>query len=256
MRDPRELAGSWSSFQSHGFLPPSPALGHLVARYWWARWDLTGQPAYEQLIIPYPNVHLTFSALSGPMVRGVNRGRVRRVLSGRDAVLGVAFRPGVFRRYLGAAMDTVTDRSLPASAIFPDLAPYRVDALEPLLLAETVDAYLSSHLPPPDAVSDEVAGWVEAIAESSDLRRVDQLTARFGVRERQLQRLFAEYVGVSPKWVLRRFRLHEVTGRMEARTPIDWAALAADLGYADQSHLTRDFTNMFGEPPTSYAARY
>ncbi|WP_433218362.1 helix-turn-helix domain-containing protein [Dactylosporangium sp. CS-047395] len=256
MRDPRELAGSWSSFQSHGFLPPSPALRSLVARYWWARWDLTGQPAYEQLIIPYPNVHLTFSAAADPMIRGVNRGRIRRVLSGRDAVLGVAFRPGVFRRYLAAPLETVTDRSLPASAVLRDPLPQHVDVLDPAALASAVDAYLVANLPPADAVGDEVAAWVETIAESPDLRRVDQLTARFSVSERQLQRLFAEHVGVSPKWVLRRFRLHEVTSRMEARSPIDWAALAADLGYADQSHLTRDFTNMFGEPPTTYAARY
>ena len=73
---------------------------------------------------------------------------------------------------------------------------------------------------------------------------------------RRLQRLFAEHVGVGPKWVIRRYRLHEVTERMSAGAPIDWAALAADLGYADQAHLTRDFTDLFGEPPTAYARRY
>jgi len=36
---------------------------------------------------------------------------------------------------------------------------------------------------------------------------------------------------------------------------VDWAALAADLGYADQAHLSRDFTATLGVPPTQYAAR-
>jgi AraC-like DNA-binding protein len=68
--------------------------------------------------------------------------------------------------------------------------------------------------------------------------------------------LFAEYVGIGPKWVIRRYRPHEVTTRMAAGAVIDLATLAADLGYADQAHFTRDFTAMFGESPTHYAQRY
>src|SRR6202044_2078162 len=77
-----------------------------------------------------------------------------------------------------------------------------------------------------------------------------------GLSERKLQRLFSDYVGVSPKWVMRRARLHEAALRVDADGPasVDWAALAADLGYADQAHLTRDFTATLGVPPTRYAA--
>jgi AraC-like DNA-binding protein len=56
--------------------------------------------------------------------------------------------------------------------------------------------------------------------------------------------------------VIRRYRLHEVTERMARGETADWARLAAELGYADQAHLTRDFTSLFGEPPTAYARRY
>ncbi|MER7279604.1 helix-turn-helix domain-containing protein [Dactylosporangium sp. NPDC000244] len=259
MRDRRELAGAWSSFQSHGFAPPPAELSALISHYWWARWDLRDQPDYTQLMVPRPNVQLTFSTTGPPMIHGVARGRVTRVLSGRAAVLGVAFRPGVFRRYLNAPVDTITDRSLPAEAVFADLPPLDLTHLtadeEPAPPVDALNDYLLTGLRP-DPPGDEAARRVGEIAGSPDLRRVDQLTTRWAVSERHLQRLFAEHVGVSPKWVLRRFRLHEVTERMAARTPIDWAALAADLGYADQAHLTRDFTNMFGEPPTSYAARY
>ena len=83
-----------------------------------------------------------------------------------------------------------------------------------------------------------------------------QLAEASGLPERRLQRMFADYVGVSPKWVMRRARLHEAALRVEADGPaaVDWAALAADLGYADQAHLTRDFTATIGVPPTRYAA--
>jgi len=54
--------------------------------------------------------------------------------------------------------------------------------------------------------------------------------------------------------VMRRARLHEAAERADSGEPVDWACLAADLGYADQAHLTRDFTVTIGVPPSRYAA--
>ena len=99
------------------------------------------------------------------------------------------------------------------------------------------------------------AGAVARITADPGLRRVGQLAGACGIPERRLQRLFADYVGVSPKWVMRRARLHEAALRAESGAGVDWAALAADLGYADQAHLTRDFTATLGVPPAQYAAR-
>ncbi|WP_344407282.1 helix-turn-helix domain-containing protein [Dactylosporangium fulvum] len=283
MRDSREVGGAWASFQRFGFAAPSAGLAHLVSRYWWARWDLRGQPDYHQLIVPYPSVQLTFPGDGPALVRGVSRGRVRRTLSGVGAAFGIVFRPGVFRRFLGDPAAALTDRALPATAVLgpglPALRPTPAAVLGPDLPAlrpapggtgedelaavgvdvREVDAMLLGRMPPDDPVGDEVAGWMARIAASSELRRVDLVAERFGVGSRHLQRLFAEHVGVSPKWVIRRFRLHEVTERLAASLPggtVDWAGLAADLGYVDQAHLTREFTAMFGEPPTVYAARY
>ncbi|WP_232519950.1 helix-turn-helix domain-containing protein [Actinosynnema pretiosum] len=97
---------------------------------------------------------------------------------------------------------------------------------------------------------------MELIESSPGLTRVDAVARELGVGVRSLQRLFAEHVGVGPKWVVRRYRLREATDRLAAGGRIAWAELAAELGYADQGHLTRDFTEVFGEPPTTYARRY
>ena len=114
---------------------------------------------------------------------------------------------------------------------------------------------LRARRPAPDPVVDQVAGLVGRITEDPALRRVAQLAEVSGLSERKLQRLFSDYVGVSPKWVMRRARLHEAALRVEAdgAGSVDWAALAADLGYADQAHLTRDFTATLGVPPSRYA---
>lgn len=123
-------------------------------------------------------------------------------------------------------------------------------------MVEIVETFLRRYAPPRDSAADDVADIVAEIAATPELTRVDDLADRRRTNVRRLQRLFAEYVGVGPKWVIRRYRLHEVTERMARGGSIDWAGLAAELGYADQAHFTRDFTAMVGESPTAYAERY
>ncbi len=255
MRDPREVGGTWTSFQRHAFADPSPALAPLVTRYWMATWDLRGQPPYRQLIVPLPNVHLSFRDGDEPLVRGVSRGYVVRTLSGAGRVFGVPFRAGCLRPFLDRPLSTITDRSLPASAVFGPAVPRLAgDDLDDLVAR--VEEFLLSRLPEPDPWAGEAAAIVDRITASPTMTSVQAVAAEAGLAVRRLQRLFAEYVGVPPKWVIRRYRLREVTEQLAAGGAVEWARLAGELGYADQAHLTRDFTAMFGEPPTRYAERY
>ena len=83
--------------------------------------------------------------------------------------------------------------------------------------------------------------------------RVDELAARHAMSPRTLQRLFRRYVGVSPKWVLQRYRLHEAAERIAEGRDGDWAATALELGYFDQAHFIRDFKALVGASPAQYA---
>ncbi|MBA2414836.1 MAG: AraC family transcriptional regulator [Geodermatophilaceae bacterium] len=71
----------------------------------------------------------------------------------------------------------------------------------------------------------------------------------------RLQRLFAEYVGVTPKWVPMRARLHDATDAVADERQPDWARLAAELGYCDQAHLIRAFKAAIGMTPAEYVRR-
>src|ERR1700678_3884697 len=77
-------------------LEPSPALAPWVDFAWILRWDLRGQPAHEQSILPHPNVNLGFEA-SGAGIYGVDRRLFTRSLSGSGRVLGGRFRAGCFQ---------------------------------------------------------------------------------------------------------------------------------------------------------------
>lgn len=182
-------------------------------------------------------------------MRGVCTGHQVRVLEGEGRVLGVAFRPGAFRPFLGAPVSTITDRALDAREVFgPDL-PADPDV-------EQVERFLRARLPAPDPAAGLAVEAVARIAARPALTRVGELARDLGVGVRHLQRLFADHVGLGPKRVIRRYRLREVTRRLERGERVGWAALAAELGYVDQSHLVRDFKKVFGEPPSWYADRY
>jgi AraC-like DNA-binding protein len=187
-------------------------------------------------------------------LHGVPRRHVVRVLDGLGHVFGVAFRPGGFRPWLGRPVSSLTGRRIDAREVFGDDLPEH--HTKPEDMRDVVETYLTAHRPDDDPTADLVNDLVARIAAEPDLARVDLLAERTGLGVRRLQRLFADYVGVPPKWVIRRYRLREVTVRLEQGADLDWARLAVELGYADQAHLTRDFTAMFGEPPTRHALRY
>ena len=79
-----------------------------------------------------------------------------------------------------------------------------------------------------------------------------QVEEKCGVSTRSLQRLFERYVGVSPKWVLSRYRMHDVVTDLDAGYGGSLADLAAKYGWFDQAHFTREFTDLVGVPPRAY----
>ena len=173
-----------------------------------------------------------------------------RELAGRGSVVGAAFRPGVFRALADGPVSALVDREVEVADV-PALAS------EPAWDGAMAD-WLRAHLPAegPGPAAREAGELVARVAADPTIARVDRLAAAAGLGMRSLQRLFSEHVGSGPKWVIRRYRLQEVVDRLEAGTRVDWAGLAAELGYADQAHLSRDFADLFGEPPTWYARRY
>jgi AraC-like DNA-binding protein len=238
-------------------VPPCPGLALCVEYHWIVRWDVTGQPAYEQQVLSHPSVHLVLEPEPvGPLVYGVVRGVYTRRLVGAGQVHGVKFLPGGFRAFGGGPVRALTDQVLPADRFFGpeihDLCARVLGCADVAQMVRLVEDFLP--VLAPDSQGEQAAAIVETITQDRTLVRVEQVAERFDTTPRSLQRLFAEYVGVSPKWVLRRARLHEAAQRAD-RGAVDWAALAADLGYADQAHLTRDFTAVVGVPPTRYTGR-
>jgi len=234
---------------------PSAAMAPFVDFYWILRWDLRGRPPHEQTILPHPNVNLAFEA-AGSAVYGVDRKLFVRRIEGQGVTLGVRFRAGGFRPFWHGPVAGLNDRTVPAVRLFGPAAEEARQAImgapDDATMVLHAERLLGSARPARDPVAEQVAEMVARITADTSLRRVGDLATASGLPVRRLQRLFSDYVGVSPKWVMRRARLQEAAIRAEQGGPVDWAVLAADLGYADQAHLTRDFTATIGVPPARY----
>jgi AraC-like DNA-binding protein len=244
----------------HWRAPPPPELEPWVEHWWGVRWRLEGRPPRVQETLPHPAVHLV-SEPGLAAVWGVQTRRFARTLAGRGSAFGIKFRAGAFRGFLGAPVASLLDRQVPVQALFPaDAAALRAladDDGAPVDEAVAVATRaLLRRLPAPDPQA-ALAREIVALADRDrGLRDVAALARASGLAVRSLQRLFAEHVGVSPKWVLRRYRLHEAVARAQGGEALDWAALAQELGYFDQAHLIADFRALVGWTPASYARRY
>ena len=241
-------------------------LSPWVERYWTVRWQLPPGTSYTSTILTHPSVHLSVESGVGPrhgfaMPEALLHGVVTRTfsveLTGSGRVFGVKFRPGGFGAFTGRDVASLTDRVVPLTDLFGE--PAR-DLLRDVCTADDdaatrlMDAFLLERRAGPDERYDELLGIVAGMLADRDLVTVEAVSERFGVTARTLQRLFRRYVGVGPKWVLQRFRLHDAQLLLESGEAPDLATLAADLGWSDQAHFSRDFQATVGTPPGRYAA--
>jgi AraC-like DNA-binding protein len=97
-----------------------------------------------------------------------------------------------------------------------------------------------------------VAACVGAIERSGGTVTVDALARDIGLGSRQLERLFRDAVGLSPKTLARLVRFQAALRACEAGVPLASAGFAA--GYADQAHFAREFRRVAGITPSAFAA--
>lgn len=239
----------------HSRRRPSPDLAPWIAHYWIIHWDLRGCEPHIAESLPHPNVHLVFENGSS-VVCGVQTHKFSVVLEGQSRVFGVKFRPGGFRPFYNSPLAELADRMIPASRVFgKDL-----QTLEEIVLSggkendkvQAADIFFHARMPKPDPAVALAGELVDHILQEPEIKTVEDLARSTGMGKRSLQRLFSEYIGASPKWVIGRYRLHELIEKFNSGGKLDWPQLALDLGYFDQAHLINDFKSIVGFSPTEY----
>ena len=253
-----------------GFSPPvhrfapSPALADLVRRYWMPVWSMPPGTSTTQRVLQYP-VCLIVVANSYARFIGPTTGLSTRTLSGQGWAVGAMLQPAAGALLLGASVSEISDAAidldqltgLDCGALIERVRSAVGDApSEPArqaAAAAAVEAALAA-APPVDEEGRLVNAVVEYVEDNSHVQRVGQICEKFAVSERSLQRMTARRIGLSPKWLIQRRRLHEAAAALKIGGRRDLARLAAELGYADQAHFGRDFRTVTGLTPGGYAA--
>lgn len=229
------------------------AVADRVGWFWLPEWDLAPGRSSRQHVIAFPASNLVVEGgtvvVSGPTTRASHRDLV-----GRGWAVGALLRPAAVHALL-------PDPGVLADATRPVVVPELADAVGAAMasgadrheraVAAFADWFLA-HVPPADEEARLAGALVDVIGSDPSLLRVEDAAAALGVSVRTVQRLARRYVGITPVAMIRRRRLQEAAERLRGDPGAALADLAADLGYADHAHLTRDFRAVLGITPSGY----
>ena len=155
--------------------------------------------------------------------------------------LSVTFAPDVLAASLGIRIEEHLDRTVPLAAVASGAVAEGLLALEPIadigeFLRRVEAITATSRTTPHDGqFLPNVRTWTQALA-------VRAAFTRTGAGARQAQRRIRAWTGQSHRDLQLYARLEEAFAHLATRPPeqpVDLADLAADAGYADQSHLGR-----------------
>lgn len=180
------------------------------------------------------------------------------VLDGTDptAWVGVRFWPGRALPFLGVPASELTDLRVDLGEVWSGwsalLESLRAEDLGALLAAfqRVLEQRLRGSLPV-DRTVDEA---IRAILRSGGNFSIASLAPALGVTRQHLARRFATYVGVPPKMFARVVRVRRAIAKARVAGYVDWAALAYEAGYYDQSHLAGEIRELTGRAPSEWLA--
>lgn len=246
------LADSQSKYQLQRYAP-CDGLKQLVEVYWTVNWQL-GDTTHLQQNIPHPSCNLTLEngefKLYGPVSKTFSY-----PLTGEGSITGVKFTPAGFYSFYQRPLSALLDMALPVGDVMPTWQNglCQLSHLTPASseLVQGLENFLLHQQPLFSDKQHQVNQWLQQIESNPELTRVEHLEHEFQQSKRQLQRVLQHYVGLSPKWILRKYRMHQALDKLEADN-FDLQQLLLDLDYSDQSHFIRDFKSFTGTTPRHY----
>lgn len=228
--------------------PARPSLARHVDSVWAER------SSRADPLLPDAAVELVWSG-RGLFVRGADtRAHPVDAFPGRTFV-GLRFRPGAAADVLGLHGAELRDARIGVSLLWGRGEMERLESeLAALPIAQAArlleDVVAARVRRSPDPVVEEVVTAAREVAAP-----VRVLAKRIGVSERQLRRRCVDALGYGPKTLERILRFQRFRVLASRRRELGLAALAAEAGYADQAHLTRECVRLAGETPSAHLAR-
>ena len=253
---------------------PAAALAPYVDSYWFVHSTESDPVELSVDVFVDGRADLIFN-FAAPYRRRVIGGKAREIAaSNLDAqrlapirieqrgvvrTTGVRFRLGGLGAYALTALADVTDRTpTPASVLGEDAVSLEAALRdEPDIdgQAKLLDAFFAGRV----STAPGFATFQRALAasvDSSGAASVAELADAAGVSTRQIDRLFARYLGFPPKVLGRVLRFQLALRRLMVDPEVTLAQLAIECGYFDQAHFIKDFRRFSGGVPRGYRGYY
>ena len=238
--------------------PAPAALRDTVACLWAQVTTEDGDRA--GLVLPDGCIDLIWERGRGAFVAGPDTGPVPTRMTAGTVMIGVRFRPSAGGPALGVPLSELRDQRVDLADLLPGDARRLTAALDLDTAADRVLDVAAGLVA--GAAPDPAVTWAVRLLHDPQARAED-VAAEIGLSPRQLRRRCHFAVGYGPKTLQRVLRFRRFLSRVDAvpNTPgtgdgphiLDLAALAADAGYADQAHLTRECGKLSGLTPAALA---
>lgn len=176
--------------------------------------------------------------------------------SNSSPVAGIHFRPGGATPFLGVPADELRDCRVALGDLWGSLAREARERLSgaksPAELFGVLEDVLRSRLRGSRLLHPAVAHAVRRFTTCPQMSRIAEVQGETGYGAKRFIELFSREVGLTPKAYSRILRFQAVINRVARGGHVDWAAVAVDGGYCDQSHLVREFRLFSGTTPALY----
>ncbi len=200
-----------------------------------------------------------FNAKNESVIIGPGKDLLTLTFDGPFTTLGIKFTATGGHVFFNTGMDQLTDRFMGGNngAFIGNEVMYKTLS-EQLIVSQPQDliAHIESHLVQVYQdyqlkAQSRLLKLFNAIEQDSSLG-LEELSAVLGVSVRDIQRLFKQYVGVTPNTYLRVNKINQLKDKIANNEFSTLTQLATDSGYFDQAHFIRDFKLFMQETPKRY----
>jgi AraC-like DNA-binding protein len=245
-------------------IEPHAALSPFIECYWIIESDATADNAREK-IIPDGFVEIIYhygdsyklSLHEGGWEEQQNKllgGQIDQHFyiqnTGRTGMIGIKLRPEAATLLFGIDMSKYTNKVTSLTQI-PTMKEVEMlfDAHDHDEILTKIEQYFLARIP--QTAPHPIQKAVSRIFQQNGVLSVQDLSDHLSIGQRQLERLFKKYIGLSPKRYMRIIRFNYIFELMKNKGH-NWQDLVFKAGYYDQSHFIKNFQEFTGEDPTQY----
>ncbi len=245
-------------------IPASPKILHLVLSFWefLAKGKNHEQTIHEVFpdgcisLFYYGNENADVNLL---FVNNLSLETVKTRIFANDVYWGMRFSPAACAKILRANPSEIQSQALIESKIFSHITGGLLEKLIHCRNFEEAikiyEAQIKSLQITCDETDEKTAEVVKIIEENRGEIRVSKIAKAVHLSTRQLERRFKKSAGLSPKQYARTRRIRATAVNLVEAGEMNWASRAAEMGFADQAHLTHEFSTLTGRSPNSFAEK-